>query len=157
MYAFALDKNNQRLDEPSVLATVAMWFELPEAAHAEEMITRLADADHETDWACASFHRIRNSTTPSGYHYGSVWPLFTGWASVGEYRYHRALPAYSNLRRERYAHAGWIAPVTTRKFCPAITTSPSPPVRRTRSGRRPWFVSPILRGLFGLHTDALDT
>src|SRR5207244_3118121 len=33
-----------------------------------------------------------------GYHYGSVWPLFTGWASVGEYRYHRALPAYSNLR-----------------------------------------------------------
>src|SRR3984885_8425815 len=42
--------------------------------------------------ACASFR------SGGGYHYGSVWPLFTGWASVGEYRYHREFPAYSNLR-----------------------------------------------------------
>ena len=46
--------------------------------------------------------RIISNRSPhfsgGGYHYGSVWPLFTGWASVGEYRYHRAFPAYANLR-----------------------------------------------------------
>ena len=54
-------------------------------------------ADHQADWG---MRIISDSSRYSGggYHYGSVWPLFTGWASVGEYRYHRALPAYANLR-----------------------------------------------------------
>src|SRR5947208_2766767 len=65
---------------------------------AGRTITQLATHDHETDWGM----RIISSKSPKysagGYHFGSVWPLFTGWASVGEYSYHRALPAYSNLR-----------------------------------------------------------
>ena len=85
MYAFAFDKNNQRVDEPSVLTTVPMWFELPDAAHVEEMITRLADSDHETDWGMRIISSHSALYDASGYHYGSVWPLFTGWASVGEY------------------------------------------------------------------------
>ncbi|MGA7929762.1 MAG: hypothetical protein WCA20_27690 [Candidatus Sulfotelmatobacter sp.] len=97
-YAFALNQNNQRVDEPSVLSTVPMWFGLPEAAHTEGMITRLADADHETDWGMRIISSHSKFYDGSGYHFGAVWPLFTGWASVGEYRYHRELPAYSNLR-----------------------------------------------------------
>ena len=86
------------VDEPSVLATVPMWFGLPDQKNASAMITQLAGVDHETDWGM----RIISSRSPKfsggGYHYGSVWPLFTGWASVGEYRYHRPQPAYENLR-----------------------------------------------------------
>jgi glycogen debranching enzyme len=155
MYAFALDKNNQRLDEPSVLSTVPMWFELPEAAHAEEMITRLADADHETDWGMRIISSHSKLYDASGYHYGSVWPLFTGWASVGEYRYHRALPAYSNLRANAMltldGSLGHDTEVLSGDYYQSFSTS---------SPHQIWsaamVVSPILRGLFGLHTDALD-
>src|SRR6266436_9371044 len=97
-FAFALDKNDKKLDEPSVLATVPMWFGLPSEAEAVPMIQQLADVDHETDWGM----RIISNRSPlfsgGGYHYGSVWPLFTGWASVAEYRYHQTFPAYANLR-----------------------------------------------------------
>ena len=34
---------------------------------------------------------------PLSYHYGSVWPLFTGWASVGAYRYGRPHVGYQAL------------------------------------------------------------
>src|SRR6266478_732282 len=98
IYAFALDRDNQRVNEPSVLAAVPMWFGLADASHANEMITQLADADHETDWGMRIISSRSAKYDGSGYHFGSVWPLFTGWASVGEYRYHRVLPAYSNLR-----------------------------------------------------------
>jgi glycogen debranching enzyme len=152
-YAFALNQNNQRVDEPSVLATVPMWFELPDAVHGEEMITRLAEADQETDWGMRIISSHSKVYDGSGYHFGSVWPLFTGWASVGEYRYHREFPAYSNLRANALMASdgslGHFAEVLSGDYYQGFSTS---------SPHQIWsaamVVSPMLRGLFGLRTDA---
>ncbi|HKV77326.1 MAG TPA: hypothetical protein VJP02_04260, partial [Candidatus Sulfotelmatobacter sp.] len=97
-YAFALNQNNQRIDELSVLTTVPMWFGLAEPDNANQTISKLAGEDHQTDWGMRIVSKHSKVYDGSGYHYGAVWPLFTGWASVGEYRYHRAFPAYENLR-----------------------------------------------------------
>lgn len=152
-YAFALNQSNQRVGEPSVLSTVPMWFGLPEAAHAEEMITRLAGADHETDWGMRIISSHSKLYDGSGYHFGAVWPLFTGWASVGEYRYHRELPAYSNLRANALmavdGSLGHFSEVLSGDYYEGFATS---------SPHQIWsaamVVSPILRGMFGLQTDA---
>jgi glycogen debranching enzyme len=154
-YAFALNQNNKRVDEPSVLSTVPMWFGLPDAAHAEEMITRLADADHETDWGMRIISSHSRLYDGSGYHFGAVWPLFTGWASVGEYRYHRELPAYSNLRANALmavdGSLGHFTEVLSGDYYQGFSTS---------SPHQIWsaamVVSPMLRGLFGLQTDAAN-
>lgn len=151
-YAFALNLNNQRVDEPSVLSTVPMWFGLPDADHAEEMITRLADADQETDWGMRIISSHSNVYDGSGYHFGAVWPLFTGWASVGEYRYHREFPAYSNLRANALMNndgsLGHFTEVLSGDYYQGFSTS---------SPHQIWsaamVISPILRGLFGLQSD----
>ncbi len=152
-YAFALKQNNQRVDEPSVLTTVPMWFELPDAGHAEEMITRLSDADLETDWGMRIISSGSKVYDGSGYHFGAVWPLFTGWASVGEYRYHRELSAYSNLRANALlgfdGSLGHFSEVLSGDYYQGFSTS---------SPHQVWsaamVVSPMLRGMFGLQTDA---
>jgi glycogen debranching enzyme len=152
-YAFALNQSNQRVDEPSVLATVPMWFGLPEAGHAKEMITRLADADIATDWGMRIISSRSRVYDGSGYHFGAVWPLFTGWASVGEYRYHRELAAYSNLRANALlgldGSLGHFSEVLSGDYYQGFSTS---------SPHQIWsaamVMSPILRGLFGLQTDA---
>src|SRR5271168_36264 len=97
-FVYAVDKDGQRLETPSVLASVPMWFDLLDENKAAQTIDVLADADHQTDWGMRILSSRDPRYNPSGYHFGSVWPLFTGWAAVGEYRYHRALPAYENLR-----------------------------------------------------------
>src|SRR4029079_2252066 len=48
--AFGLDTNSQRVDIPSVLATVPMWFGLMDTDKAGKMIDALAASDHQTDW-----------------------------------------------------------------------------------------------------------
>ncbi|HET9995073.1 MAG TPA: hypothetical protein VFQ18_06685 [Candidatus Acidoferrum sp.] len=153
-YAFALDKDNHPVDEPSVLATVPMWFGLLDDAKAIPMIQQLADADHQTDWGM----RIISNRSPlfsgGGYHYGSVWPLFTGWASVGEYRYHQEFPAYENLRANALlaldGSYGHVTEVLSGDYCQPLSTS---------SPHQIWsaamVVSPILRGMLGLETDAI--
>jgi glycogen debranching enzyme len=152
-YAFALKQDNQRANEATVLATVPMWFGLPTADHADQTITRLAADDHQTDWGMRIISQNSKVYDGSGYHYGSVWPLFTGWASVGEYRYHRAFPAYSNLRSNALLGAdgalGHFTEVLSGDYYQSFATS---------SPHQIWssamVVTPILRGMFGLQTDA---
>jgi glycogen debranching enzyme len=152
-YAFALKRDNQRLDELSVLTTVPMWFGLPEAGRAEQTITQLAAEQHQTDWGMRIISRKSGVYDGSGYHYGAVWPLFTGWASVGEYRYHREFPAYFNLRSNALlgfdGALGHFTEVLSGDYYESFATS---------SPHQIWsaamVVSPILRGMLGLETDA---
>ena len=152
-YAFALDLNNHRVDETSVLTTVPMWFDLPDADRADQTITKLAAEEHQTDWGMRIISNRSKNYDGSGYHYGSVWPLFTGWASVGEYRYHREFPAYLNLRSNALLGAdgalGHFTEVLSGDYYQSFATS---------SPHQIWsaamVISPILRGMFGLNTDA---
>ncbi|MGH9517911.1 MAG: amylo-alpha-1,6-glucosidase [Terriglobales bacterium] len=154
-YAFALDKNNQKVIEPSVLATVPMWFGLLDQQKAGLMLDRLSSPDHETDWGMRIISDRASRYDAGGYHYGSVWPLFTGWASVGEYRYHRAFPAYSNLRSNALlaldGSLGHVAEVLSGDYYQPLSTN---------SPHQIWsaamVISPLLRGLFGLQTDAVQ-
>lgn len=78
---------------------------------------------------------------------------FYGWASVGEYRYHRAQPAYFNLRANALLATdgalGHFTEVLSGDYNQSFATS---------SPHQIWssamVISPILRGMFGLQTDA---
>lgn len=151
-YAFARNQSNQRVDELSVLTTVPMWFGLAEADNADQTITKLAAEEHQTDWGMRIISNHSRVYDGSGYHYGSVWPLFTGWASVAEYRYHRAFPAYENLRANALlgfeGALGHFTEVLSGDYHQSFATS---------SPHQIWsaamVISPILRGMFGLHID----
>jgi hypothetical protein len=101
--------------------------------------------------------RILSSSSPKygseGYHFGSVWPLFTGWVSVGEYRYHRAQPAYANLRQNALlALDGSLGHVT--EVLAGDSYRPLPTSTPQQVWSAAMIVNPVLRGLLGLETDA---
>jgi glycogen debranching enzyme len=153
IYAYALDAHNNRLEVPSVLATVPMWFKQLNEDQARSMIEQLAGPDQQTDWGMRILSSRDQNYNPSGYHFGTVWPLFTGWASVGEYRYHRALPAYSNLRANALlalnGSLGHVAEVLSGNYFQTLATG---------SPQQIWsaamVVNPLLSGLLGLQVDA---
>lgn len=153
-YAFAIGVNGQPVDQPSVLATVPMWFDLLDRQHAQEMIAQLAEEQHAADWGMRIISSKSPLYDPSGYHYGSVWPLFTGWASVGEYRNHEAAPALANLRANAWLTLDGAGGNPTEVLSGDTYTELS-----TASPHQIWsaamVVSPLLRGLFGLQSDAV--
>jgi glycogen debranching enzyme len=152
-FAFALDNDNHPVDEPTVLSTVPMWFGLLDEPKADVMITQLDDLDLQTDWGMRIISDHSPKFSGGGYHFGSVWPLFTGWASVGEYRYHRAHPAYESLRANALlafdGSLGHFSEVLSGAYYQSLSTS---------SPHQIWsaamVVSPILRGMFGFAPDA---
>jgi glycogen debranching enzyme len=155
-FAFALDQDNHPVDEASVLSTVPMWFGLLDEDKSAEMITQLSDSNHQADWGMRIISGQATRYSGGGYHYGSVWPLFTGWASVGEYRYHHEHPAYANLRANALlaldGSPGHVTEVLSGDYYQALSTS---------SPHQIWsaamVVAPVLRGMLGLSTDAQNT
>src|SRR5215475_1648990 len=153
IFAFALDNQNKRVDEASVLATVPMWFGLVDEKNASAMISQLAGHEHQTDWGMRIISNKSANYGGGGYHYGSVWPLFTGGASVGEYRYHREQPAYANLRANSLlaldGSPGHVTEVLSGDYYQPLSTA---------SPHQIWsaamVISPMLRGMLGLKVDA---
>jgi glycogen debranching enzyme len=153
IYAFALDQQGNRVDVASVLAAVPMWFGLLDGEKSEAMIDRLAAPNFNADWGMRIISSDEPLYDPAGYHFGSVWPLFTGWAAVGEYRYHRSVPAYADLRANALltldGALGHVTEVLSGAYYQPLSTS---------SPHQIWsaamVVSPILRGMLGLETNA---
>ncbi|MFZ0478061.1 MAG: amylo-alpha-1,6-glucosidase [Terriglobales bacterium] len=153
IYAYALDSNGKRLDVASVLAAVPMWFGQLNNEHAQKMIETLAGFDHQADWGMRIMSSNDPNYDPGGYHFGTVWPLFTGWAAIGEYRYHRPLPAYANLRANALlaldGSLGHVTEVLSGDYYQTLATG---------SPHQIWsaamVVNPLLSGLLGLSTDA---
>lgn len=152
-YAIGVDAQGHTIDIPSVLASVPLWFGLLDAEKAGPMIERMANPDFETDWGMRIIPSSEPKYDPGGYHAGSVWPLFTGWASVGEYRYHRALAGYANLHANAEltwsGALGHVAEVLSGNYFQILSTG---------SPNQVWsaamVAAPLLRGLFGLEADA---
>jgi glycogen debranching enzyme len=156
-YAFALDKDDKQVDELSVLAAAPMWFGSTTdttGAWRTEHLRQLTDADIQADWGTRIISNRSAHFSGGGYHYGSVWPLFTGWASVAEYRHDQEFAAYQNLRANALlaldGSLGHVTEVLSGDYYQPLSTS---------SPHQIWsaamVVSPMLKGMFGLEKDAI--
>ena len=146
---FALDKENKPVRTATVLSTAPMWFNAFDPEKANATIDHIANWDHAADWGMRIISEQHPLYGPTGYHFGSVWPLFTGWASVAEYRNHRPLEAYANLRANSMlaldGPLGHVTEVISGSYYEGLGTA---------SPHQIWssamVISPIVRGMLGL-------
>lgn len=155
-YAFALDKNDKPVDELSVLAAAPMWFGSTSdatSAWRTEHLEQLAEPDMQADWGMRIISNRAAIYSGGGYHFGSVWPLFTGWTSVAEYRYHQEFSAYENLRANALlaldGSLGHVTEVLSGDYYQPLSTSSPDQIWSAAM-----VVSPLLKGMFGLEKDA---
>jgi hypothetical protein len=148
-YAFGIGDDGKMDERASVEATVPMWFGLLDQQHSNSMIDQLASSHHSSDWGMRIISDEESIYSPEGYHYGAVWPLFTGWAAVGEYRYHRPLAAYQNMRENAMLTLNGSLGHDTEVLSGAYFQQHS-----IASPHQIWsaamVLSPVLRGMMGL-------
>jgi len=152
-YGYALNLEGKRIDRASVLGTVPMWFGLLDQHRGQQFLNEIAGPQHQADWGMRIISEGDPLYDPTGYHFGSVWPLFTGWASGAEYRYHRALPAYENLRANAQlvfdGSLGRATEVLSGRYYTPLATSSSHQIWSSAM-----IVGPLLSGMMGLSVDA---
>ena len=100
MYAFSRGKDGTLDTTATIYPTVAWFGNRPDQSalkHPDAMFRRWASHEFSTDWGTRDLGEGEKFYDPISYHQGSVWPLFTGWASLAEYRSGHPLSGYAHL------------------------------------------------------------
>jgi glycogen debranching enzyme len=148
-YAFATARPSRIVDEDTVLPAVPLWFGTVEADRAQQEIDHLGSGAIETDWGARILSNRSRLYDPLSYHYGSVWPLFTGWTGVAAYRYGRPHVGYdatmANALLTFPGALGYVTELLSGDFATAFGRS---------SHHQIWseamVVNPIVKGLLGI-------
>ncbi len=93
--------------EPTILPAVGAYFNLLEDAKVKYMLDAYAANSFSTDWGARILSSSSKLFNPAGYHYGSVWPLFTGWAALAEYEYGNSVQAFSHFNENLNIKNHW--------------------------------------------------
>jgi hypothetical protein len=164
-YAFSRSSAGTLDTTATVYPSIAWWNEggiddkikdkaARDLDHPQASLRRWASHDFSTDWGLRDIAESDPLYDPISYHQGSVWPLFTGWAALAEYRAGHPLAGYQATMQN--------ADLTTAQDLGAVTELLSgaffEPFGRSTSHQL-WssamVITPILRGLFGIEPDAL--
>jgi glycogen debranching enzyme len=141
------------IDEDTVLPAVALWWRALDDERAQSEIDHIGGGAMATDWGARIISSRSLLYDPLSYHYGSVWPLFTGWAAMGAYRYGRPHVGYQALMANAlltYDGAlGYVTELLSGDFNAAFGRS---------SHHQVWseamVVTPAMRGLLGVEVSA---
>lgn len=105
-----------------------------------------------TDWGLRDVANTESVYDGLSYHQGSVWPLFTGWAALAEYRGGQPVAGYQllmeNANLTRAQDLGAVTELLSGDFFVPFGRSTSHQLWSSAM-----VITPTLRGLFGLSID----
>ncbi|MDD4645081.1 MAG: GH116 family glycosyl hydrolase, partial [Bacteroidales bacterium] len=150
-----LYKDGSYLVEPSVMTAVPVyWKQFEDNQKVKSVVEQIASCNFTTDWGTRIVSEKAKFFAPGGYHTGSVWPLFTGWASLGDYAAGYPVLGYSkmmsNLLVYKHWSLGYIEEVlhgTEYKYFG---------VCRHQAWSETMVLQPAIEGMLGLDPDAMN-
>jgi glycogen debranching enzyme len=153
-YAFSRNADGSFDQTSTVFPSVALWSNKESLPEPDVMLSLWASHHFATDWGLRSVNDTAPVFDPISYHQGSVWPLFTGWESLAQYRAGRSLAGYAALTRNvelTWAQdPGFVTEVLSGRFFQPLGRSSSHQLWSSAM-----VLSPAIRGLFGIDVDAL--
>jgi glycogen debranching enzyme len=152
-YAFSRNADGTADTSPTIYPAVAAWDGTLHLSHSAGMLDRWASSDFSTDWGTRDLSPTVGFYDPISYHQGSVWPLFTGWVSLSEYRNGRSLSGYAHLMQNAdltwAQDLGGVTELLSGEFFRWFGRSTSHQLWSSAM-----VVTPAVRGLFGLEWNA---
>ena len=157
-YAFSRDGAGALDHTASVFPAIAWWNggAGPGLAldHPEQSLSAWASHRFDTDWGVRDVAGDEKIYDGTSYHQGSVWPLFTGWTALAEYRSGHPLAGFAAAMQNAdltYAQdPGAVTELLSGDFYEPFGRSTSHQLWSSAM-----VVTPLLRGLFGIDVDAL--
>ena len=151
-YAFSRNGAGALDQTASIYPAVAWWDGTLALQKAGPMFGRWASSEFSADWGTRDLSDQTSFYDPISYHQGSIWPLFTGWVSLAEFRTGRDLSGYAhlmqNLNLTWSQDLGSVTELLSGQFFQPLGRS---------SSHQMWssamVVAPLIRGLFGVAWD----
>jgi hypothetical protein len=150
-YAFSRNEDGTLDPTATIFPAVAWWDGTYQLGGGEAMMRRWASEEFSTDWGTRDLSDATRFYDPNAYHQGTVWPLYTGWVALAEYRAGRPLNGYTHLMEN--AELTWSSdPGTVTELLSGQKFETMGTPHQLWSSAM--VVTPVLRGMFGLGWNA---
>ena len=93
-FAYGIDVNGEPLKTLTTMPTVGILFNSTEKEKSIKTLRKLDSLEFCSDWGVRMISDHHPDFEPKGYHMGSIWPLYTGWQSLADYKVGRTIPAW---------------------------------------------------------------
>ncbi len=137
--------------ERTLLPAVGLSLGIGQGERAEKTLRPFASADFTADWGVRIIGEGNPLFNPRGYHYGSVWPLFTGWAALAEFRHDRPLQGFMHALSTGMT-SGYHAAGRVEEVLHGETFSPAG-VCHHQAWSDSMVVQPLTEGMLGIDAD----
>ncbi len=154
LYRFSRNHDGSYEDVDSIFPSVAWWDGTLHPVGTAQSLSDWESSRFTVDWGVRSVTSDQALYDPISYHRGSVWPLYTGWVAMAEYREGRSLAAYqhlqSDVRLTWLQDPGAITELLSGEFYQPLARSSSHQLWSSAM-----LLIPVIRGMFGLEPNAL--
>lgn len=96
-YNHSLKPDYTFIQENTIMPAIPMYFGHIEPARAGSSLDKWASNYFTSNWGVRIVGEDNPRFHPAGYHSGSVWPLYTGWVALAEYKNDRPAQAFSHV------------------------------------------------------------
>jgi hypothetical protein len=152
-YAFSFNAGTVNRTR-TIFPALAWWSDAAGLAHPTASLRAFASHELDADWGARDVAASDPMFDGMSYHQGSVWPLFTGWGAMAEYRGGHPLAGYQMLMQNvdlTWAQdPGAVTELLSGDFFEPFGRSTSHQLWSSAM-----VITPILRGMFGISGDAL--
>jgi glycogen debranching enzyme len=95
------------LRDVTIMPAIPLYFQQIEAKKSLPVLKRFATNNFSSDWGVRIIPKDNERYNPKGYHTGSVWPLYTGWTALAEYKNGRSLQGYMHAMNNLWVYRHW--------------------------------------------------
>lgn len=153
-YNYGKYKDGSYTDEFISLTTVPVYFNVTDSVKAYQMVKQFASNAFSADWGVRMTDKSNALFSPTAYHFGSIWPLFTGWTALAEYQTGRYNQGFShimgNLLNYKHFALGRVPEVIN-----GVVYKPSG-VTLHQCWSETMVIQPTIEGMLGYRPDALN-
>ena len=105
--SFSKMKDGKFNSEKTVLAAVPVYFDMLDMTKAKKVVNAFAENYFSSDWGVRILREDSPIFNPRGYHTGSVWPLFTGWSALAEYKNGNSVQGFTHVMNNLLVYKNW--------------------------------------------------
>ncbi|MBC8435932.1 MAG: hypothetical protein H8D88_00050, partial [Bacteroidetes bacterium] len=106
-YSYGLNMDGSYRTDPTILPAVPAYFGVLDIDKTRFVLNQYASNAFSTNWGARIIGEDSPMFKPTGYHCGSVWPLFTGWTSLAEYRYGNYIQGFTHIMNNLNVYKNW--------------------------------------------------
>ena len=153
-YNYGKRQDGTFTDECIVLTSVPVLMGVTEPERSLQMMKLFSSGGYSADWGVRMIDDSHSVFNPSAYHFGSVWPLFTGWTALADYKVGRYNQGYSHMMSSLLNYAG-----ATRGRVPEVINGmvyKSSGITTHQCWSETMVLQPGIEGMLGFVPDALN-